>query len=109
MQKTAARAGLTVADLAPVQAKFGDVGGLIEADVKLTASIAHANAPAIHRLGLLLRLATGEAAPVGPAADRARAAAMKLLRSDAARNELAAAPGQLGQVRELLHQAGLAA
>jgi hypothetical protein len=109
MQKSAARAGLVRADLAPVQAKLGDVGGLIEADVKLTASIAQASAPAIHRLGLLLRLATGEAAPLGPAADRARAAAMKLLRSEAARGELAASPSQLGQVRDLLQLAGMAA
>ena len=109
MQKAAARAGLVAADLSPVQVKLGEVGGLIEADVKLTASIAQAGAPALHRIGLLLRLAAGEAAPLGPAADRAKAAALKLLRSDGARAELAAQPGQLGQVRDLLHAAGLAA
>ena len=109
MQKAAARSGLPGADLAPVQAKLGDVGGLIEADVKLTHSIAHAGAPALHRLGLLLRIATGEAAPLGPASDRARAAALKLLRSDAARTELTATPGGLTQVRDLLHAAGMAA
>ncbi|HEY1425625.1 MAG TPA: hypothetical protein VGF50_03035 [Caulobacteraceae bacterium] len=109
MHKAAARAGLVAADLIPVQAKLGEVGGLIEADVKLTVSIAQAGAPVIHRVGLLLRLATGEAAPLGPAADRAKAAAVKLLRSDAARAELAAHPGQLGQVRDLLQAAGLAA
>jgi hypothetical protein len=85
------------------------VGGLIETDVRLTQSIAQAQAPALSRLGLLLRLATGDAAPLGPAADRARAAALKLLRSEATRSELAAAPGQLGQVRDLLQAAGLAA
>ncbi|HEX3407798.1 MAG TPA: hypothetical protein VHS81_11215 [Caulobacteraceae bacterium] len=109
MQKAAARSGLSGADLAPVQAKLGDVGGLIETDIKLTHSIAHAGAPALHRLGLLLKIATGEAAPLGPAADRARAAAMKLLRSEAARSELAASPGSLTQVRDLLHAAGMAA
>jgi hypothetical protein len=109
MQKAAARAGLSGADLAPVQAKLGDVGGLIEADIKLTQAIAGAGAPVIHRLGLLIRIATGEAAPLGPAADRARAAAMKLLRTEAARAELAAAPGGLTQVRDLLQAAGMAA
>jgi hypothetical protein len=109
MQKTAARAGLVEADLAPVQAKLGDVGGLIETDVKLTHAIAHAGAPALQRLGLLLRIATGEAGPLGPAADRARAAAMKLLRTEAARTELAATPGGLTQVRDLLQAAGMAA
>ncbi|HZZ86899.1 MAG TPA: hypothetical protein VFE13_01065 [Caulobacteraceae bacterium] len=109
MQKMVTRAGLDMADAAPILAKLGDVGGLIEADAKLVASIAHAGAPAVHRLGLLLRLAMGEAAPHGLAADRARAAAVKLLRTDSARAELAASPGQLAQVRDMLHAAGLAA
>ena len=109
MQKSSARAGLDPADLAPIMAKFGEVGGLIEVDSKLIASIAHATAPALHRLGLLLRLAMGEAAPLGPAADRARAAALKLLRTDGARAELAASPEQLSHVRDLVQAAGLAA
>ena len=109
MQRSSARAGLDPADLAPIMAKFGEVGGLVEADAKLIASIAHATASALHRLGLLLRLATGEAAPLGPAADRARAAALKLLRTDGARAELAAAPEQLAHVRDMVQAAGLAA
>jgi len=109
LQRSAARAGLDPADLAPVMAKFGEVGGLIEADVKLVATISHAEAPALHRLGLLLRLAMGEAAPLGPAADRARVAALKLLRTEGARAELAAAPEQLAQVRDMVQAAGLAA
>jgi len=63
----------------------------------------------LKRLSLLLRLAAGGAAPLGPAADRARAAALKLLRSDRARAELAARPEQLAQVRDLMQAAGLAA
>jgi hypothetical protein len=109
LQKSAARSGLDEADLGPVQAKIGEVGGLIEADTRLTTTLAQATAPVVHRLTLLLRLATGEAAPLGPAADRARGAALKLLRSDAARTELAAAPEQLTQVRGMLQAAGLAA
>jgi len=54
-------------------------------------------------------LAKGEAGPLGPAADRARGAALKLLRADAVRAELAAAPGQLAQVRDMVQAAGLAA
>jgi hypothetical protein len=109
MQKNTARAGLDPADVAPIQAKFGDVGGHVEADAKLSLALAQAHAPAMHRLQLLLKLAAGEAAPLGPAADRARAAIMKLLRADATRAELAAAPGQLAQVREMLQAAGMAA
>ena len=73
------------------------------------AAIARAKAPAVHRLTLLLRLAAGETAPMGPAADRARAEALKLVRDDGARNELSAAPEQMAAVRDLLQQAGLAA
>ena len=109
MQKSSARAGLDPADLAPILAKFGEVGGLIEADSKLIATLTHATAPVLHRLGFLLRLAMGEAGPLGPAADRARAAALKLLRTDETRAELAAAPEQLTQVRNLIQAAGLAA
>ena len=109
LQKGAARAGLAPEDLAPVQAKLGEVGGLIEADARISAGLFQAPAPLISRLTLLLRLAVGDAAPLGPAADRARGAAMKLLRSESARSELAARPEQLAQVRDLIRAAGLAA
>jgi len=109
LQRAVARAGLIVADLAPIQAKLGEVGGLVEADAKLCAAIVQAHASIAHKLNLLLRLATGEAAPLGPAAERARGAALKLLRSDAARAELSAAPGTLAQVRDMIQAAGLAA
>jgi hypothetical protein len=108
-QKTTTRAGLHAADLAPIQTKLGEVGGLVEADAKLSAALAQASAPVVQRLDLLLRLAVGEAAPLGPAADRARGAALKLLRSDQVRAELAAAPEQLAKVRDMLQSAGLAA
>ncbi|HVM99730.1 MAG TPA: hypothetical protein VMT68_05910 [Caulobacteraceae bacterium] len=109
MQRAASRTGLDPADLAPVQAKFGDVGGLVEADSKMVATLAGSQAPVLQRLGLLLRLAMGEAAPIGPVAERARSAALKLLRSDAARAELAAQPERLAEVRDLIQAAGLAA
>jgi hypothetical protein len=109
MQRAAGRAGLDATDAAAIQAKIGDVGGLLEADIKLTAALAQAHAPAMHRLNLLLKIAVGDAAPLGPAAERARAAIMKMLRSDAVRAEIAATPGQLAQVREMIQSAGLAA
>lgn len=109
LQRSAGRCGLVEEDSEPIQLKLGDIGGLIEADARLTSQIARANASAIQRLTMLLKLATGESAPLGPAADRARGEAMKLVRSDAARSELASAPDQVGPVRELIQQAGLAA
>jgi hypothetical protein len=109
MQKSVGRCSLDPSDLAAAQTKLGEVGGLVEADAKLSASLAQASAPIVQRLTLLLRLATGDGAPAGPAAERARAAAMKLLRSDSVRAELAAQPEQLEQVRSIIQAAGLAA
>ncbi len=109
LQRTVGRAGLVPQDLEPIQAKLGEVGGQIEADGRMCAALAQARAPMLHRLTLLLRLATGEAAPLGPAADRARVMAMKLIRSDEARAELASTPGALVQVRDMIQAAGLAA
>jgi hypothetical protein len=109
LQRAAGRCGLVEEDSEPIQLKLGDLGGLIEADARLSSQIARANASAVHRLTLLLKLATGESAPLGPAADRARAEALKLVRSDAARSELASAPEQVEVVRDLIQQAGLAA
>jgi hypothetical protein len=109
LQKAAGRGGLLPEDYQPIQVKLGDVGGLVEADSKLTATVARAAAPAAHRLTLLLKLATGEAAPLGPAADRARMEALRLARLDETRAELASAPERMAQVKDLFMQAGVAA
>ena len=109
MQRGVQRCGLAPEDCEGVHQKLGELGGVIEADARLTASIARAGAPAVHRLMMLLRLATGEAAPLGPAADRARAEAMKLVRLPETRSELAGSPERFEQVRTLINQAGLAA
>ena len=109
LQRACGRCGLVAEDFEPIQLKLGDMGGLLEADAKLTAQLAKANATAVHRLTLLLKLASGESAPLGPAADRAKTEALKLVRSDAARAELSSAPEQVEAVRDLIQQAGLAA
>jgi hypothetical protein len=109
LQRGCARCGLVPEDFEPIQLKLGDIGGLVEADAKLTLQIARASAPAVHRLTMLLKLATGESAPLGPAADRARAEALKLVRQDDTRSELASAPDQMETVRELIQRAGIAA
>ncbi|MFN3521244.1 MAG: hypothetical protein ACK4YQ_03270 [Phenylobacterium sp.] len=109
LQRAVGRGGLLPDDYQPIQVKLGDLGGMVEADAKLTATVARAAAPAAHRLTLLLKLATGEAAPLGPAADRARMEALRLARLDDTRAELAAAPERMAQVKDLFMQAGVAA
>ena len=102
LQKQAARSGLAAEDFGPIQGKIGEVGGLVEADSKVVSIVAKSAQGPVHRLMVLLRMATGETAPTGPTADRARAEALKLVRRDDTRAELARAPERMGQVRELL-------
>jgi hypothetical protein len=83
-------------------AKLGEIGGVVEADARLVASLARAQAPLPQRLSALLRLAAGEAAPAGPAADRAKAQVLKLLREPEAADALAAAPDLQAQLRAVV-------
>ena len=109
LQRSVARCGLVAEDFHPLQEKLGEIGGEIEAQGKVTQGVARAKAPIVHRLTVLLKLAVGESAPLGPAADRARNEALKLIKQDETRTALAAAPEQVQQVRALIHAAGLAA
>jgi hypothetical protein len=109
LQRAVGRCGLAQEDAAPLQERLGEVGGRVEADARLIAALAKANAPAVQKLTFLLRLACGETAPLGPAADRARSEALRLVREDGVRQELAAAPEQMATVRDLVEKASLAA
>lgn len=109
LHRQVGRAGLAAEDVAPLQMKLGDLGGLVEADAKVTATLARANAPLTQRLTLLLKLACGEAAPPGPAGDRAKVEALKLMRMDETREELARSPERMTEVRNLFQAAGVAA
>ena len=65
--------------------------------------------PPAQRLMLLLQMAVGEAAPMGPAADRAKSEALRLVRSDEVRADLAKAPERMGLVRDLIQKLSAAA
>lgn len=109
LQKAVNAAGLNDADQAGAAGKIGEIGGLIEADAKLTASLARASAPVTQRITLLLQLAAGQTAPLGPAADRAKKEAMRLLSAPEARGEIATDPEGLARIRMLMQTTGLAA
>jgi hypothetical protein len=109
LQRAVSRCGLIEETYKPIQAKLGELGGTVERDARLVIQTMHAEAPALSRLTVLLRLASGEACPLGPAADRARAEALKLARHDDTRAELTVAPDQVDAIRDLLKHASLAA
>lgn len=109
LQRSVGRCGLAPEDRDPIQLHLGELGGRIEGEAKLVAAVTKAGAPAAQRLTFLLRLATGETAPLGPAAERARLEALRLVKEDGVREELAADPAQMTAVRQLIQQAGLAA
>lgn len=103
------QAGLNDADQAAAAGKIGEIAGLVEADARMVAALGRADAPLIQRLTALLRLASGESAPRGPAADRAKKEAVRLLREPEARAELVSDPEGLKKVQGLMQSAGLAA
>ena len=109
LQKSVRAANLSEHDEAAICTAIGALGGAVESDTRLTAQLARAPASPAQKLHALLRLAAGETAPLGPAADRAKAQALKLLRTPDARVALAADPEALVPLRPLMKAAGLAA
>jgi hypothetical protein len=109
LQKAAGRCGLVEEIAEPIQKRLGEIGGQVEQDHRLVVMMANAEAPALQRLTVLLKLACGETGPLGPAADKARAAALKLARHDETRAELTEAPDRVDAIRDLLKHASMAA
>lgn len=109
LQKSVRAANLSEHDEAAICDVVGTVGGAVETEARLIVQIVRAPAPPAQKLHVLLRIAAGETAPLGPAADHAKAAAVKLLRAPQARAALAADPETLVPLRPLLRAAGLAA
>ncbi|MBX9617490.1 MAG: hypothetical protein K2X25_18010 [Caulobacteraceae bacterium] len=102
-------AALSEHDTDQINGAIGHVGGVVEAEARLTTQLARAEAPVHQKLLALLRLAAGETAPFGPASDRAKAEALRLFRSPTARTALAEAPESIAPLRDLLKASGLAA
>ena len=96
-------------DHAEINAAIGAIGGTVEADARIVMMLARSPAPLVQKLSVLLRLAAGETAPLGPAADRAKAEAVKLFRAPESRAVLSAAPETLTPLKGLMQAAGLAA
>lgn len=102
LQRGVTRANLPEEDCRHLVGLLGEIGAIAEADTKLTAAIARANLPLQTRLEILARMAVGEAAPMGPAADRAKAEALRLARTPEAKPALEASPEALALLRFLV-------
>ena len=109
LQRAVRACGLTERDNDEINTAIGTVGGTVEAEAKIVMMLARSPAPLVQKLSVLLRLAAGETAPLGPAADRAKAEAIKLFRAPESRAVLSAAPETLAPLRGLMQAAGLAA
>ncbi len=97
-------AELDPADVALICTRLGEAGGWVEAQAHLAAQLARSDAPPTTRALVLLRMAVGETAPRGPAADRARAEAVKLLRTPDLQADAAAHPDSAARLRHLAAQ-----
>jgi hypothetical protein len=102
LQRAIARVDLPDADRAALTTRLGDLGGMVEADAGLVASLARSAMPPMQRLTHLLKMALGETVPLGPAATRAKDAVLKLGRSPDLRAELAKAPELVEKLRPLM-------
>lgn len=109
LQRSVSRCGLVAQDCKTIQDKLGLLGDRIEERSGLIAALMKSKATAIQKLSFLLRLASGETGPLGPAADRARAEALRLVKDDGLRAELSRDEDQMSAVRDLIREAGLAA
>ncbi|WP_374275540.1 hypothetical protein [Brevundimonas sp.] len=109
LQKEAGGAGLSETDTDDIAQALGQLAATLEARAGLTAAIARSRATPSQKLALLLRMAMGETAPLGPVADRARAEALKLLRSPDTRGALASQPSEVAVLKPMLQAVGLAA
>ncbi|NBW09269.1 MAG: hypothetical protein EBR82_14720 [Caulobacteraceae bacterium] len=109
LQRSVRASALADHDETQICTAIGEVGGVVEGEAKLSIQLGKAGAPAPQKLAALLRLAAGETAPLGPAADRAKAEAIRLFRTPETRSALGAAPEALGELKVLMRSAGLAA
>ncbi|NBB64268.1 hypothetical protein GVN18_33950 [Pseudomonas sp. ODNR1LW] len=80
LQRSVRAVQLGEIDEREISTAIGALGGTLEADAGLLAQIGRAQATPVQKLTALLKMVTGETAPLGSVADRARAEAAKLLR-----------------------------
>jgi hypothetical protein len=109
LYRQTSRAAGDVAGVGEVLQRLGDLGGRIEAENKMVAQLLKSAAAPKQKLMALLAIAVGETAPLGPAAERAKTAALKLAAEPEVRATLADDPETLAKVRQVVGQLAPAA
>jgi hypothetical protein len=102
LQKSISRVDLPEADKAMLTRRLGDLGGLVEGDCGIIASLARSALPSTQRLSVLLKMAGGETAPMGPAAQRARDVVLRMSKTPEIRADLAKSPDLMSRLRPLM-------
>jgi hypothetical protein len=98
-----ARSGGKEAGIEPLLQIIGDLGGKIEADAKVLAQFRKTALPPVQKLQLLIRMAMGETAPIGPATERARLEAKRVMAQPETIHELSREPRMLHQVQTMMN------
>lgn len=109
LQRAVQACDLNERDNAEISAAIGAVGATIESEARIVKMLVKSPAPLPKKLSALLRMAAGETAPMGAAADRARTEAVKLFRAPESRAALSTTPQALAPLKGLMKAAGLAA
>jgi hypothetical protein len=109
MQRRAVAARLPDRDCEEVNAKLGQIGALVESDVHLIVNVSRSQLPIMQKLQVLLNIAAGQAAPIGPVSEAARAEVVKLMRNPELRQGLMGNPQAVAALRPMMKAAGLAA
>ena len=102
LQRAIGRVDLPEADRIAISKRLGDIGGLVEGDANVVASMTRSTLAPVQVLTHLLKMALGETAPVGPATAKAKEAALKLGKSPDIRADLAKAPEVIEKLRPLM-------
>ena len=107
IQKAVEMAGLSGADADKIIEVLGALGDKIIDESRLLAQIGKATVPAAQKISVLLKMATGESAPLGPISDKAKAEALKLLRSKEGREVVQGQPELVRALIPMMRQLGL--
>ncbi len=96
------RAGAGEAGTGDVLQRLSEIGGRIESTNKVVALIAKSRASQLQKVQALLKMATGETAPPGPAAERAKGSLLKLAADPDVRTALSEDADSMRRLRQVV-------